>query len=245
MAFGEFMKKIRNIGFVVWGLAMLFIALIGFWPSYFQPTLASTFNSPVSMMHFHVITTFVWLLLLVIQPLLVYLNIIVWHKYVGLFSLLVALGLIYSCMMVQLQFMHHYASLDEHAHAVLVPFFRLVTLLIFTVCIVLATLVKDRSWHKRLIFLGSFAILEAAFARLFLNYFQLLELSGLLGALVHVLVMVIFLTWDRLRLGYFHPVSLWGTIVITLVTFGSAPVANSAWWADVAAQMATWVTSFN
>ena len=99
-------------------------------------------------------------------------------------------------------------------------------------------LIKDRSWHKRLIFLASFAILEAAFARVFLNYMDVFELSGLLGALTHVGVMAYFVIWDRIELGRFHVVSLWGSIIITLLIFGTAPIAETQWWFEMAQTIA-------
>ncbi len=222
-----------NKGFFYWGLIMLVVALIGFWPSYFRPLFQHTFNSPVSLTHWHAAFTFLWLLLLVVQPLLVTLRKIKWHRMLGGLGLLTAIGVIYTGFMLQVQFMQHYFNLHELIHAVQVPFFRLMTLLVFTVCIVLAMAIKDRSWHKRLLFLGTFAILEAAFARFFLNYFGMLELSGLLGAVTHVGIMVYFVMWDRLRLGRFHPVTLWGAILITLVTFGTAPIADSGWWLEI------------
>ncbi len=231
-------KNRANKGFFYWGLVMFLVALIGFWPSYFRPIIQNTFSSPVSLTHWHASFTFMWLMLLVVQPLLVSMRKIKWHQSLGGFGLLIAVGVIYTGFMLQAQFMQHYFSLDELTHAVQVPFFRLMTLVVFTVCFVLAMLIKDRSWHKRLLFLGTFAILEAAFARLFLNYMGMLELSGLLGAVTHIGIMVIFVMWDRLRLGLFHPATLWGSILITLVTFGTAPIADSGWWQEMARAMA-------
>ncbi len=232
-------SKNRSKGFIYWGLGMLLVALLGFWPSYFSPIMDATFNGPVKLIHWHAAFTFSWLLLLVIQPLLINLKRVAYHQLLGIFGVLIAIGVIYTSFMVQVQFMQHYFSLNELVHAVMVPFFRLVTLLVFTICFILSMLIKDRSWHKRLIFLGSFAILEAAFARVFLNYTDVLELSGLYGALTHIGVMAVFVIWDRLELGYFHVVSLWGSIIITVIIFGTAPIAETQWWSEMAQSIAT------
>ena len=231
--------KKRTKGFIYWGLGMLLVALLGFWPSYFSPVIEATFKPPVKLIHWHATFTFSWLLLLVIQPLLINLKRVAYHQLLGIFGVLVAIGLVYTGFMVQVQFMQHYFSLNELVHAVTVPFFRLVTLLVFTFCLLLSLLIKDRSWHKRLIFLGSFAILEAAFARVFLNYTDVLELSGLYGALTHIGVMACFVIWDRIELGHFHVVSLWGSIIITLIIFGTAPIAETQWWSEMAQSIAT------
>ena len=63
--------KKHNKGFIYWGLAMLMVAVLGFWPSYFSPLIDGTFNGPIKLIHWHAIFTFSWLLLLVIQPLLI------------------------------------------------------------------------------------------------------------------------------------------------------------------------------
>ncbi len=231
-----------NKGFFYWGLAMFLVALLGFWPSYFSPVINATFNSPVSLIHWHASFTFLWLLLLVIQSLMISQKQITLHQTLGMFGVVVAIGVIYTGFMVQAQFMQHYFSLNELTHAVIVPFFRLVTLLVFVVCFLLSMIIKDRSWHKRLIFLGSFALLEAAFARVYLNYIGLLELSGLLGALTHIGVMAYFVLWDRIQLGRFHAVTLWGSIIITLLIFGSAPVAETHWWFEMANNIAAFAT---
>ncbi|TDR23570.1 hypothetical protein [Marinicella litoralis] len=218
---------------------MLLLALLAFWPSFFKPVIQGSFNSPVSLIHWHASFVFLWLLLLMVQPLLISLKRFAYHQILGLLAVLVVIGLVYTGFMVQVKFMQHYFKLNEWVHAVQVPFFRLVTLLVFTVCFILAMLIKDRSWHKRLIFLGSFAILEAAFARLYMNYMGVLELAGLLGALTHIGIMAYFVFWDRIVLGHFHVVSLWGSIIITAFIFGTAPIAETQWWFGVAQSIAS------
>ena len=230
-----------NKGFFIWALILLLLALVGFWPSYFLPLSQCTFNYPVSMIHWHVVFTFAWLLLLVIQPGLKIKKQMHWHRRLGLLGLFLALGLIITGYQVQVQFMQHYFQLNETSHAVQLPFFRLITLLVFTLCFFFAMLFKDRAWHKRLLILGTMTIMQAGFARLYLNYWGELELAGLYGAITHVVVMVLFVIWDRMTHGRFHPASLWGSVMITLLVFGTAPLAESSWWSG----MAHWMVSLN
>lgn len=227
-----------NLSFFYWGLGMLAVALVGFWPSYFNPVINTTFNSPASLIHWHASFVFIWLLLLVVQPLLISLKRVAYHQTLGFFGVLIAIGVTYTGFMLQVQFMQHYFILNELVHAVQVPFFRLVTLMVFVVCFLLSISVKDRSWHKRLLFLGSFSLLEAAFARLFLNHMGELELSGLFGTMTHIGIMAYFVLWDRIRLGRFHEVSLWGAIIITLIIIATAPLADTEWWFEVVKRMA-------
>ena len=116
-----------------------------------------------------------------------------------------------------------HAGLDNTGDAVFTPFFRLLTLLVFAVCVITALVRRNRSdWHKRLMLLGTFSLLEAPISRFYGNVLDLGDISGLLAAVSHTVLMIIFLIWDRRMLGRFHRVTVWGTIIITLVIFGTA-----------------------
>ena len=132
-----------------------------------------------------------------------------------------------------------YAAVGDTGNAVCTPFFRLVMLFMFAVCVTLALVRRSRTdWHKRLMMLGTFCLLEAPFSRFFANVLDLGDISGPLGAVSHTVLMIGFLVWDWRSVGRFHPVTLWGTILITLVVLGTAPIAFSEWWARLAAQLA-------
>ncbi len=226
-------------GFVFWGLACLVIAVVGFWPSYVAPLAAGTYTDAAAAMPLHVVSAGLWVMLITSQPSLVFLSRMKLHVLIGTFGILVALTLVVTGVIVQIDVMSSYAAQGDVANAVFVPFFRLITLFIFAVCFGLAIAWRSRpDHHKRLMVLGTFSLLEAPVGRIFANIFGLGEISGLLAAITHAVLMVLFLTWDRLQLGRFHPVSLWGTIVITVVVFGTAPIAFTQWWQDIAARLA-------
>jgi hypothetical protein len=88
-------------------------------------------------------------------------------------------------------------------------------------------------------FLGTFALLEAPLSRFFFNILGLdPHVAGPATGTSHVILMVVFVVWDRKAIGRWHPVSRWGAIVIALLVFGTAPLATSEWWANVAARLA-------
>jgi hypothetical protein len=73
----------ENAGYYFIGL--LIIVLLGFWPSYFSRFFDGTadFNS---YFHFHAVTAFFWLILLIVQPTLIHKKKIHLHKALGKLS---------------------------------------------------------------------------------------------------------------------------------------------------------------
>ena len=65
----------------------LFIALIGFTPRYFQPLFSGGYVSPSGWMHAHVISSLLWLVLFLVQPLLILRRKLDRHRLVGRFAL--------------------------------------------------------------------------------------------------------------------------------------------------------------
>ncbi|WP_223788280.1 hypothetical protein [Marinicella meishanensis] len=232
------MKPTAIQGFFGWSLTLWLLAVVGFWPGYFQPLWQQTFQSPVALTHVHAAYCFAWLTLMVLQAWLQIKHHRRWHRRLGLLGVIVAAGVVVTGVWLQAQFMQHYLTLGETQHAIQLPFFRLATLLVFAVCVVLALLISDRSWHPRLLLLGTLSLMQAAFARLYLHHLGVLELAGLYAAITHLVLMAFWVWWDRLQLGRFHAVSLWGTVLITAVMFGTAPLAQSVWWSQWAVALA-------
>ncbi|OAI54409.1 hypothetical protein AYO47_02875 [Planctomyces sp. SCGC AG-212-M04] len=229
----------RRFGYVIWGLLCLLISLVGFWPSYVTPLSRGTYQSPSPTMTLHVISTALWLVLLVLQPLLVQFRRLDVHRVLGYFGVLVAVAVVFTGVVVQLDVMGPYAASADVRNAVVIPFIRLTLLLGFAVCVAWAVVLRKRpEWHKRLIILGTFPLLQSAFDRMGANVFNLPDYRGVFAGLGHLGLIIMFLTWDRMASGYFHPVTKWGTILIVLFYMFSPAVAGTDWWRQLAASLA-------
>jgi hypothetical protein len=142
----------RISAFVIWGFVCLAISFVGFWPSYVTPLSAGTYHSPSPMMSWHVLSTVLWLVLLISQPLLIQQNNVALHRQFGFFGVFVAIGVVITGIVVQIDVMGAYAAKEDFENAVPIPFIRLTLLFGFAVCIALAiALRKWTDWHKRLI----------------------------------------------------------------------------------------------
>jgi hypothetical protein len=229
----------RRYGFVIWGFICLAISLVGFWPSYVAPMSSGTYQSPSPMMPWHVLSTVLWLALLISQPLLIQQNQIKLHRQFGVFGVFVATAVVITGTIVQVDVMGPYAASGDRLNAVIIPFIRLTLLLGFVICVGLAVaLRKQPEAHKRLILLGTFTLFQSAFDRMGANVFGMPEARGLFAIGGHFVLMVLFVIWDRWRSGYFHPVTKWGTVSLVLFYFFSPIFAGSPWWRDLAARLA-------
>jgi hypothetical protein len=226
-------------GFFTWGLVCLLIAVVGFWPSYVSPILGGSYTNIVDTMPWHVLSVGSWMVLIVSQPLLAVLEGMDLHRYIGMFGAVVAMAVVVTGVVVQTEVMTLYAARGDKLNAVTVPFFRFLTLFIYLLCVAAAIALRDRpDWHKRLMILATLSVLQATYGRIFANILDLPDIAGPMSGVSHVVLMVAFLGWDRFSHDRFHPVTLWGTVVITLAVFGPVPVVGTAWWQAVAAQIA-------
>lgn len=77
-----------------WFAALLFLSLLGFWPSYFSPTAAkATFGQ-----HFHAVAMLIWVAMLIVQPWLIRTHRRNIHRLIGRGSLIVAPVLVFSAL---------------------------------------------------------------------------------------------------------------------------------------------------
>jgi hypothetical protein len=229
-----------NFDFVIWGLICLVVSLVGFWPSYVIPLTAGTYQSPSRAMSWHVFSTVLWLVLLISQPLLIHRGRVDLHRRFGLFGVFVAIGVVITGIIVQVDVMGPHAAKQDFPNAVVIPFIRLTLLLGFGACITLAIALRKRpDWHKRLILLGTFPLFQSAFDRMGANVFGIPEFRGLIAIGGHFILMILFVIWDRWRLEYFHPVTKWGTVLLFMFYFFTPIFAGSEWWRGVA----QWLTN--
>jgi hypothetical protein len=226
-------------GYVSWGFICLMISVIGFWPSYVAPLLTAKYTSPSAMMTWHIVSTGLWLVLLILQPLLVQFRRIKVHRLLGWFGAMVAVAVIDTGVRVQVDVMRRYAANGDELNAVVIPLIRLTLLGGFAVCVALAVAVRHRpQWHKRLLILGTFPLLQSAFDRMGANVFNLPEIRGMFAAFGHIGLITVFLIWDRITTGYFHPVTRWGAAICILFYLFSPVLTGTDWWRQLAAQLA-------
>lgn len=224
---------------VLWGLVSVVISVVGFWPTYIAPSVEGTYASVSTSMPLHVVFATLWLLLILAQPVLIWQKEVRLHRQVGVLGALVAAGVVVTGVIVQTEVMGSYAARDDVANAVHAPFFRLVTMLIFALGVGAALVLRRHpEWHGRLMMFATFCLLEAPMQRVGTNLLGLGDRSGLFAAAGHMLLVALFVAWDRRAAGRFEPATVWGAVLTVALVVGTAPIAFTGWWRDVAARLA-------
>lgn len=231
-------KARMNYDFVIWGTACLLIAVIGFWQSYVVPVAVGRNLTISPAMPWHVLSTAVWLLLLIVQPFLIQRHKFRAHRWIGWIGALAAIAVVVTGAAVQFDVMPKYAKANDFDNAVAIPFIRLTLLFGFGICVSSAIVLRSRTeLHKRLILLGTFPLLQSPFDRMGKHIFGIPEASGLVAVGGHFALMFLFLIWDRWRIGRFHPVTKWGTALLFAFYFLSPILATNDWWQRIAEQL--------
>ncbi|VAW64914.1 hypothetical protein MNBD_GAMMA10-710 [hydrothermal vent metagenome] len=154
----------KNSGFYF--IALLFLAIAGFWPSYFSK-LGDSFSEPASnYTHLHAITMMLWVAMLISQAFLIRYKKYTLHKTIGKFSYVLVPVLAISLALLA----HSQITLHEYGVSydrMYILFLQLSLLAIFIISYVLAIIYKKSpAHHARFMICTSLTLIDPAVARL-------------------------------------------------------------------------------
>lgn len=187
-------------------MALVFaaVAVVGFAPNSIA-ILAGTRENPPLLIHVHAAAMSAWVLLLATQATLVATGRRALHQRLGMVSLVLAPLIVLLMLIIALPVL-----LDpfEFPAIAMVQFKRIT---VFAGCVALALYwrLKRPDYHKRLMFLATFAVLDAAFFRMewFLPAFGI-DNAVILGHLYQYVLLIPLLAFDVLTTGRIHPAYL-------------------------------------
>jgi hypothetical protein len=181
-------------------------AIVGFTPNSLA-ILAGTKENPQLIVHFHAVAMSSWLLLLSTQAILVASGNLRFHKRLGIVSLVLAPIMV--AIMIMLAFRQFQGGVPD---ALVVIQIKRVTL--FSSFYLLAFIARkhDSEAHKRLMFLATFVVMDAAFNRM-LWFLPDIGFRPSIPVLALVLL-VPLLAYDWIKTGRLHRVYIIGIPVI-------------------------------
>lgn len=194
--------------FAAMALIMVAVTFVGFAPSYY---LAPAFGAkPLSMLvHVHGIAFTLWMVLYLVQTGLVSARRPDIHRLIGpaglaLAAVMVPLGVATAIVTKQVAAAHH---LPPPGPPLIFPLGAILT---FAALVGAGIAMRKRSaWHKRLMLLGTAAIVTTPFARV--TKFAHLGLMPAYGGMILTDLLLIGLAGYDLRTkGRLHPATLWG-----------------------------------
>lgn len=194
--------------FVGMAVVMVVATLIGFAPSYY---LSSVFGGPrlSLLVHVHGAVFTAWMLLYVVQTGLVSAGRTDVHRIVGpaaavLAALMVPLGIATAIVTKQVAAAAH---LPPQGPPLVFPLGALLTFAVLTAWAV--AMRKRAAWHKRLILLGTLAILTTPLARV-TRFTHLLVTPALGGMILTDVLLLGLVAYDLRTLGKLHAATKWG-----------------------------------
>ena len=228
-------RRFDHLFFATTSWMMLAAVVIGFGPTYY---FAGAFRAPLpnTIIHIHGAVFSCWILMLVTQTSLVSAHRVDLHRKLGL------LGFGIACVMVPLGWI---AATDRLARGSAVgrldPYFfymiPVTDMVNFAVLIALAYRARrDPATHKRLIYIGTVALLTAAFARWHLSYTLH---NGPHAAIVSYVFLVILIAYDLFATHRIHRATLCGSAFLIFVQQVRLPIAHTAAWHSFAAWIQT------
>ncbi|MES1199542.1 MAG: hypothetical protein ABUS48_06145 [Pseudomonadota bacterium] len=230
--------------------ACVLMAFGGFAPTYWLQLPAGTFVGP-PLLHVHGVLFSTWTLFLLSQAILAANGRMEHHRAWGVVGVSLATAMVFIGLTVATEGLAR--DLDQYgdrarAHYIL----PVASIALFSAYFIVAIANVSRpDIHKRLIFLATFALLQAAMARVF---FVLATGGGpgmrpglgppppvtlaIVPSLIVELLIVAGIIYDWRTRGRPHPVWLWGALVTTAVVLLRGPISETGAWRAFADAMA-------
>ncbi|MGS2719392.1 hypothetical protein [Paraglaciecola aestuariivivens] len=211
------------------GIALFVMSILAFSPRYFLPLFTAELNIPSMWLHAHASFSMLWLAIFIFQSWLITQNNRAWHRKLGLFALLIAIGNVLSGLFLQLDTLP--AASEQAAVG---PAFRLFqSIPTFVLFLVLALAYRRRAdFHLRFMYQTAFAGITSIADRL-LTFYSPLEqqIVGPMAGLTGLLCMLALPIYDKLVHKNVHKASWIGLLVYFIFQFSIAGfVFQADWW---------------
>jgi hypothetical protein len=217
------------------------VVFVGFAPTYFLKTFYWTPALPSRLVHVHGVLLASWIVLFVVQTTLVASNRTNLHRRFGVVGGVLALAIFPVSLAVTIAAARNGGSVNAPPIPPLtfmaVPVIDLVLFVAF-VAVGLYNR-RHRDAHKRLMLLGTFALLSAAVGRFFLPpHGILVSVPPVIGFLVDQgfgpLLVVTCMLYDLATRRRVHPAFLWGGLLLIVMQWLRLAIGGTAAWLAIA-----------
>jgi hypothetical protein len=227
-------KKKKTLSFfAIVAIIGLAAVLIGFAKTFIIPTAEGTFKAPI-IIHIHGAFAFAWILLFLLQTFLIHYNKYSTHRTIGIFGLLIALGVTITLIFVGKYVVTRDLSqgLGDFSYSNL-PGVITSAFIFFTLVLSGILTRKNSPTHKRLMLLATIVVLWPAWFR-FRHYFPSIPRPDIWFALVLAdSLIVIAWIWDKTKNDKIHPVLKWAGLFIILEQSFEVLAFDSSIWRSV------------
>jgi hypothetical protein len=228
----SFPQKLRadDVFFPAMGLLILSVVVLGFAQTYFFAGMLRA-KLPNTLVHIHGALFVSWIFLLAIQPSLVAIGKVTWHKTLGILGVILPPLLVVFGVLTLFDFIRRQGN-DADVPPELLLAGDFVELALFVVLTSWGLLARHQAAsHKRLMIMGTMAMLGPAIARWPMPFSALVVICIQLAL---PLLVVIYDLWSRRRI-HRSTIIAYTMIVVGLLT--ALPVAGLGFWQP----LITWI----
>ena len=174
-------------------MIFLVLAIIGFWPSYFSKFFDGSADF-AHYFHFHTISSILWVLLLIAQPMLIRSKKYVLHKKIGKLSY----GL-FPIVFISIVLLVHHANSPDSENLATRVWISFTSLLVFSFGYAIAIIFKKSiPIHSRGMMVAGIALLDPVMVRLFVNVIDIPRPIGFfLGISLGYILLIVFIYLER------------------------------------------------
>jgi hypothetical protein len=232
--------------YALMGVTTVAVALIGFMPTYFLPLVNGQFTAP-AIVHIHGIIFFGWTVLFASQTWLVASGRTPTHRIWGMLGVAMATAMVFIVFATVAVRINILSAAGYRDQALAFSWIQIGGILLFATIFTLAVVnVKKPEVHKRLMLLGTLALLDAPIARWFLVFLAPPTPPGEIApppplfiatppALVADLLIVVAMVYDWRTRGKIHPVYLIGGAAVLLYQLTRPLIGETEIWKSIAA----------
>jgi hypothetical protein len=214
------------------GIAWLVLgaSIAGFSKTFFLPLALGRFH-PLGATYVHAFFLFGWVALFFVQATLVRARAIRWHRRVGAFGVLVALGVAATTIAMGIQSVQRDIAAGGGEPVVSNVVGAFSAMLLFLLLVALAIAFRKRpDYHARLMLLATLHVLWPAWFR-FRHFFPSVPFPEIVFAvLLADAWIVLAMARDRMKLGHVHPALLWGGLGVIAEHAAEAALFDSHGW---------------
>lgn len=212
-------------------LALLVIAILAFWPSYFGAGLLSQ----VGYTHFHAVVATIWMGMLIVQPWLIRKDNYTLHRRIGKASYVVAPVMTTSFVLLA-NYRIRIATAENYQIQTFILYLQVFLAVLFALSYILAVVYRDRTEiHARFMVCTGLTLIDPVFARILLftmpvpiEYHQFLTFG-----LTDILFLILIFSERKNRVGrWVFPAML---VVFVALQIPAFFVMNSPTWQAFAA----------
>jgi len=211
----------------------LVIALVGFTPKYFGPLFSGNYLSPSAWMHAHVVSSLLWLILFLVQPLLILRKSFDRHRLLGRAGLFIAGATAVTGLAIQFDLLPITPGDAGNLGAFTARFVG--GLGIFIPAVALAVVYRRRTaWHLRLMYLATMSLMPSPLGRILIHYVGIpLDAAGPIIGLINIGLAVALPIYDKIVHGKVERISWIGFGAVVLAGALIGVLLNMQGWAGL------------